>query len=487
MFYYKNGVSAVLSEFKNDTNSRNIKDKVKRFSVTIGAFVFGVTLSSVAVERIQNHSEINNGLNYLFDKDLNEKAEKSKKNIDLSECKDLIYSSQFLSEIDKEYLYNEELLTDVLAISDNSRNYELREKLNNIKINMFSEEEDNKNVGYYSCNEPNEIHLSEKVFLDKKAYKRVLAHEYIHLLQSNNKYCYIQEACAEIISSEYFNHEVDGYFDEVCNVKVLMELIGPKAILKCSFKNDTVELEDEIKRYLEPEDANILLNLLSKSSSKEESVDIQKLLEKMYDNMIDNNKPSKEMIQQIYIDPNIDRVYFNQRKKEYGKDFVLEKNTSNTKLENIIIYDNMPECSLVFNDKIFRKTDIYDSKYVDYSLIDKCEFEIKESLDDGKLNEKYEIVGLDVFSNNTEFIENIITLFDNNKIENMRFFYKDGTVGDVVNLTNIGIFVNRYNLEEKTEPSIKKRFDFQIDRNLGKSNINEENKKMEIYDNERER
>ena len=69
----------------------------------------------------------------------------------------------------------------------------------------------------------------------------------------------------------------------------------------------------------------------------------------------------------------------------------------------------------------------------------------------------------------------------------MRFFYKDGTVGDVVNLTNIGIFVNRYNLEEKTEPSIKKRFDFQIDRNLGKSNINEENKKMEIYDNERER
>ena len=487
MFYYNNGVSAVLSEIKNDDSNGNIKDKVKRFSITIGAFVFGVTLSAIGIQVFQNHNEINKGIYYLFDEDLNEKAEKSKVKIDLNECKDLIYSSEFLSEEEKDYLYNEDLLIDVLAISDNSRNFELREKLNNIKINKFSNEEDSKNAGYYLCNKPNEIYLSEDMFVDKKAYKRVLTHEYIHLLQSNSNYSYIQEACAEIICSEYFNHEVDGYYDEVCNVKVLMELIGPNAILKCSLKNDATELENAIKQYLKPEDADKLLYLLSSSSDNKESLDIQKLLEKMYNNIKD--KPSNDIIQRIYKDPNLDRVYFNQSKKEYYKDFVLESNTSNTELENIIIYDNIQNWSLIFNDKVFRRTDVYESKYVDYSSIEKYKFEIKNSIPDVELNEKYEIVDLDVFSNNTEFTDNLITLLDNNTIENMRLFYKDGTIGDVVKLKDIGIFVKRYNLKEKTEPSINKRFDFQIDRSFykNKCNINQENEKIDKQDNEKER
>ena len=489
MFYNNNGVSAVLNDLKNDDINRKLKNQVKRFSITLGAFVLGVTLSAYAVEVYQKHNELNNGINYLVDEDLNKRVKKSTVNIELNECKNLIYSSEFLSEKEKDYLYNEDLLIDVLAISDNSRNFELREKLNNIKINKFSEEDNDKCVGYYICSEPNEINISEKIFLNNKAYKSVLTHEYIHLLQSNSKYGYIQEACAEIISSEYFNHDVDGYCDEVCNVKVLMELIGPNAILKSSFKNDTSELEDAVKRYLEPKDADKLLYLLSNSFDESVNSDVKELLEKMYNNMIDNDKPSKDMIKRIYSDPNIDRVYFNQSKKKYEEDFVLESNASNTKLENIIILDNIPKWSLKFNDKVFRKADVYESNYVDYSSIYKYEFEIKKSIPDVLVNEKYEITDLDIFSNNAEFIDNLITLIDNNKIENMRLFYKDGTIGDVVKLTDVGIFVNRHNLEEKTEPSIKKRFDFKIDRSLykNKSDIIKKDKKISLYYNENEK
>lgn len=544
MFFYNNGISAIENEIKTNEDKNKTKEIAKRFKLVTGGIVLGLTLSVFGIEAYQkqNTSE-SSTIEYAQDNFLNEKAEHEKVNVDLNECKELIYNSEYLSDDEKNILYNEDLFTDVLAIADNSRNFNLREKLNNININIFSLEDEPWHNGYYNRLKPNEINLADYLESDYESYKNVLIHEYIHLLQFNNEYSYIQEACAEIIKDEYFDVKIANYYDKVYNVKFLMELIGPEPILECSFKNDTSKLENEIGKYLEQEDADRLITLLKTNSEQwygdpenpensenlenQINTEIKELLAKMCRNLDEKIKPSSEMIEKIYNDESDGRIYFNQSKDEYDKDFVLEP-----KIELL-------DKGVKIDEVDFSKIDKY--KYEEYikitpdeykSLLDKngqlstdeyntynsrknirflkegvakkgdwddCRGDIRDSIfiyngeqyteSDAMqkglvdiyidLVKKYEET--DIINFNEEKIKEI---FDSKRLNDFDLYYKDGTIGEVTFSRKNGIKVFRYKIEETTEPSIKKKFDFQIDRSLYK-NKDEINDKNEIEKEER--
>ena len=192
----------------------------------------------------------------------------------VSDIYDFIYSSVNLSEDEKAYLYNENFLTDVLAVINESAY--MKEKylsyFNNIDITGEYDWDsllDSVN-GYYLESTPSSLYVKEYNGLNNCNMSTV-AHEYVHLCQNIHGYNVIIEACAEIISNEYFNNAyLDCYFDHVKLVKILMEIIGSKVIWEYNFTADFSEIEAAIKQYLTGEEYDEFLNDLTFNLGDEE-------------------------------------------------------------------------------------------------------------------------------------------------------------------------------------------------------------------------
>ena len=228
----------------------------------------------------------------------------------------------------KDYLANEDFISDVLSFSDQDRNYMLHKKLHNIQL-VYEEEAclaRGEHVGgFYNPCKPNTMCLKED---SKKVIDSCLAHEFVHLLQDNNKYSYIIEACAEIMAAEYFDEGARAYFPLRQRVGVLMEILGSDIVMECNFKGDTTSFENTIIKYLGKEDGTRLLKCFAsfESSMTDEKLDelnddIDKYLAKMYQNVYDKDISSDEVITSIYENgPILDRYYFNKHSENYSKD-----------------------------------------------------------------------------------------------------------------------------------------------------------------------
>lgn len=252
-----------------------------------------------------------------------------------SYAKELINESIYLSQNEKECIYNEDLFEEVLKISNQNRDYELKTKLKDLRIIYDTAEE---NVGgYYYDLKPNDIYLNEcYMYSDSRSKENVLCHEFVHLLQTNNGYHYINEACAEIISGEYYNVSEYSYKDRVKRVKVLTEIIGPEAVLNCNFCNDTSLFTKSIEKYLNEEDSERLLNLFmapgsvyinEKELENQVSEEIDELLAKMYYNKYNKDIKNDYWITYLYNDGDINsdlRVYFNKKSSIYYKNIDTE-------------------------------------------------------------------------------------------------------------------------------------------------------------------
>ena len=254
----------------------------------------------------------------------------SKPLISTEEVVDEIYDSRDgdLDKDIKDYLANEDFISDVLSYSDQERNYILHKKLHNIQLE-FNEKAclaRSKTVkGFYNSGNPNTIYLKED---NDEIVEYALAHEYVHLLQDTNRYSYIKEACAEMMASEYFDKEARAYFDLRQRVSVLMEIIGSDVIMECNFKGDTTNFETTIINYLGEEDGTKLLKDFKKFSSSlnddecdELHKDVDKYLAKMYKNIYGKDISCDEVITSIYENgPILDRYYFNKHSDKYLKD-----------------------------------------------------------------------------------------------------------------------------------------------------------------------
>lgn len=478
MFFYNNGVSAIEYDSKNKIGKRNIMESIKRFILLSGSATFLLTLSSSAVDIFHEHNLEN--IQYAEDSNLDKKVEQSYESIFMEDCKNYIYNSKFLNDNDKDLLYNEDLLQDVLAIADNSRNYNLREKLDNINIKIFEKNEENPGLrGYYAWSEPSNIYAVESALSNSNTYLDVVCHEFVHLLQSNNEYNYIREACAEIIKNEYYGLSISTYNDAVNNVKALMEIIGPEPILECNFNNDTSNFENAIKQYLEPNDANRLLSLFTTGADvffteegKEIDEEIKSFIYSMYRNSDWSKESTKEetemMLDSIYKGESDWRFYFNQREKYYYQDFKIKvEEPNNIYLDEVINSDLVSKC--MYHDDIFLTEDEYNSLLDDNGQLDEEEYERSESGQRWKINnteyvmvqKKTEVNDLKQFLANYEPSGTEIDGKIQPGCRMLHITFKDGTIGNVSYLNERGwTKVNKY----YTVTSIKDKFNFNINR-----------------------
>ena len=491
MFFYNNGIDYI--KYKN----KGKNSKAKQFKMKAGLLTTYIVLSSTAL--LLSFPKYR----YMVVDPIYEKE------IVLEDAEDLILNSKDLDKEDRDYLYNKAFLNDVLEISNNNRNYSLREKLNNIKIYTYNEDQRPHAVGYYNSIEPNHIYMREDITKDnEKEYYGTLSHEFVHLLQNESDYLYIHEASAELMSYEYYDNKIDSYTPEVIRLKVLMEIIGPKPIMECNFKEDDYSLENAISNYLDEEDTKKLLKLFKSDSDdfwdseKEDMIndEVDELLAKMYKNKTGYDIRTDRLINLIYQnDPllTLNRCYFNKEREGFEKDIELDKkriDLGTSSIEEVINSDEVEsyyylETKQVTEEEYNRLTmneiSSYNSMNISYMPIENITINFNndeekyytyagenynqdEAIARGYLK-KYFIFskGKTVYNFNDINLDNCSTL---------KIMFKDGSIGETTHNRNTDTWgsVIRYKFDSIKAPSIKDKFSEQF--------THDESKNIEILD-----
>ena len=254
--------------------------------------------------------------------DIDSILDANEKDITLEELKNNIYSSDKLSNNDKDLIYNEEYLNTILPyINTNSYlKYKLRERttdLNVLKedIEPYSHYGTTGNVsGYYNPDEPNEIHIQD--YLNgQNEYNTVLTHEFVHLTQENYQYDLIQEGCAELLSSEFNDHKETTYIDEVKIVRKLMEIVDPNLVLQYTITGNFLPIEKELKQYMSEESYEALIYCIGEGFEMYEgfiTTILDGILNQAYENKYQESANESEVLKALDSDTLV-RYYFNPK------------------------------------------------------------------------------------------------------------------------------------------------------------------------------
>ena len=272
----------------------------------------------------------------------------------------LIYSSNYLSKEEMDYLYNSKFLSDVL---NTVNKYDNMKKLydkcfNNIDIKSFSDNDvdysyfDTGVNGIYSTSEPNILYIRDYNEVTSKN-KDVLAHEFIHLCQDTTGYNLIIESCAEIISNEYYDDtKIDSYLDQVKLVKKMMEIIGTETIWNYNFSGDFSDINCILKNNLSDSEYKEFINDLSfdyidNENNVKKYKSLDKLLNKLYSNMYGDKVENNLVLSLIdKEDRSLVRYYFNSDLINDGS-YYLDYNKGN--YEYMSYYDAIKDGYLIVN------------------------------------------------------------------------------------------------------------------------------------------
>ena len=277
---------------------------------------------------------------------------------DLDDLYNYIYSSDDLTLEEKEYLYNKDFLNDVLKYINSSDNMKesYEESFNNITINSFYDDTDC--LGYYTTNKPNTLYIKNYDCINDKN-KDTLSHEFVHLCQESTGYNLIIEACAEIISFEYYdNTYISTYTNQVKLVEILMEIIGSEPIWYYNFTGDFSKIEEIVKPNLTNSEYKEFLYDLSfdyydnsLNKIKFDSLDI--LLGKLYKNIYKNDIENNLIISLIRNnDSTLNRYYFNDNYINSDNSYYLDYNNGNYKEMS---YEEAIDRKLIFANAIYKK------------------------------------------------------------------------------------------------------------------------------------
>ena len=315
MFFDNNGYDALV--YNGDSNKHKTKTFLIRGLMGIGAFAITMELSYIYY--------LQTNINRLKENIARYEKEERKiiiNDISTSYLYDQIYMSDIHS-VYKKYLYNEELLTDILPFINESKYMQhlYVKKFNNLNISYYESDESNKNTGgYYDITYLNVINVNEEHDKLNLSMDDVIAHEFIHVLQHPGlEYSVLSEATAEIYSNEYFkNAPIKSYNIEVGMTKKLMELIGPEPIQKYIFLGDFFDIEYAIKPYLTVEEYSLFLNCLKHdyndyNVNKVNSYNFDNLLAKVYKNKYNMDIKNDNIYDLIDNNSSLVRYYFNQR------------------------------------------------------------------------------------------------------------------------------------------------------------------------------
>jgi hypothetical protein len=328
MFYINNGVDATVY-LSDEANEKEPRVKSFKLGKGLKILIYGVLSMSIVTaptkDLVTNSSAIDeqitsNQTTYEQIKDI----------ITYDQVRKNIYASQGISEDDKNFICNEDYLKFIIETCDDpSKSYDLNERFSDITIETFDL---NENRGYFGCYISGTSTICLPILDDENVRRDIFGHEFSHLCQANFKYIFIAESLAEMMSYEYLNCIPDGYPQLVNRTKILIEIIGTKPILNAVYSKDTTLFEDSIKQYLNPSEAEELLNLFQGyqyQNHDKEMNRIDELLKKMIENKYiqTNNKEEKELnltlMEQILAGNAQYRVYFNDKNPRFYKKLYL--------------------------------------------------------------------------------------------------------------------------------------------------------------------
>ena len=323
-FFYENGQSTILLNSKSNEDKYSTKSFIIKGVQICITFLSAITfISSVsAIYKIQTTTKINAQTEITNNIEYSIPEEK----IDTNFFKDFINNSPNLSKQEKQLLINNDLFDDLSeTLMTNDRIFSLEVKMTNLDIIYGQEGKPADGVlGWYNPMISNQIHV-----IDEKDNQTTI-HEFIHLLQDDNQYQYIREACATLISNEYYNSNQTAYNDAIIRTQFLMEIIGPDIIWDLNFSGSTREFEIAIKSLLPEKDAEELLELftssigmLSQSKNYEINQKIDNYLLQMYKSLAPENTETLEFLTDISSTNHLsskgyllNRNYFNEKNKE---------------------------------------------------------------------------------------------------------------------------------------------------------------------------
>ena len=361
-FFLENGKNAIMYDNENSSILKKVKEfynkhQKVRFILNF-VVIYSTLMATDIVGKVYNASEIiaeNKGI------ELSIIEENYDCYFDYHQLCQSIQESLSLSNEEKENLYNEDLFNDICATPMSiDRIKDLEEKITDVEIVPFTEqdyqeqqkkkdENDSYSVGYYNPLEPNILHVDENQSYDK--IEDTKYHEFIHLLQDDNKYYYIKEASAEIISNEYYGAPLESYTEEAKRIKALMEIIGSNSIWKINFSGDDSQLINIIKENLSQEEYKYFCEILetspanlNKEQREEQNKKFDNILSILYNNMYKNSIEKDENIKKIYDSTTgdilgIDRSYFKNCNLEDSKIVIKEQPVTDAIKENTIDID----------------------------------------------------------------------------------------------------------------------------------------------------
>ncbi len=351
MLFKNNGEYAIdTKEEKEEYIGRHAKrkdltNKEKRFKIRkriihctlVGLLYATMAFSYSSFVLFSRYPELEKGNNFFASIDLFFGT----RDITADDLINSIYSSPNISDEDQQFLAKRDLFEDILPYVNTSnfskQIYGVRFN-NDLEIKTY----DNtgmKSSGYFSYSDTSSLYIAEKYLATH--YDDIISHEFIHMLQVYCNYNVISEACAEIVSSEYYdNSPATAYSEEVYLIKKLMEIIGPDPVAQYTYTNDFSGIKNEIKPYLTENEYQIFLadirrpNIDSpdydEQEVKEKHESLNYLLDQIYERKF--NKPSEKDIAIPHLkDPSLVRYYFNQRKKaKEGSHFLIPLGSKQT-------------------------------------------------------------------------------------------------------------------------------------------------------------
>ena len=324
LLFEKNGCndSCLIGNNKNNSIKKfNIKNKVIICSY-IGLIMFSILFTSYS----------NTNANIRLESNIDYKIE-----FNIDDIKTSIFNSEYLTKEEKEYLFNNSFLDSVINTVNTSKisKFRFQTSTNNISIKPLDKNEERYNtiLGSYNIKTPSVMYIKNYNGITD-ANKDTIAHEFVHLCQDSTGYNLIIEACAEIISKEYYSDTyLSCYFDQIKLVKKLMEIIGSEAIWHYNFTGDFSKIEDRVKPYLTENEYNDFLECLSfdysdYSLNEPKYERLNEILGILYKNIYNDDINNNIIISLINKkDLTLKRYYFN-------KDFINKENSYYLDKEN---------------------------------------------------------------------------------------------------------------------------------------------------------
>ena len=324
MFLIKNSESAVLHE-KLKNNDKSDKDRCISIEAKTFNIIGNITLIFVLLTSSIGGIKVNNN-NFPVIELQDQIPSSATKNISVDSIRDMIYSSKRLKGEEKDFLYNYELLSDVVPYYQNtSMIFIMNYRLDNYGI-KYDELKDGSAGLYYYTNEMCVLDMFKDVSISDGYKLSVVGHEFVHTLQAKC-YMYLMEASAETISSEYFNRDAYSYQEACFNFKLLIETLGPEVVWNYIFSGDDSEFDKLLRDNLSESDYNSLINELKLSpfDGNPDHELITNLIHKLYKNMYNQDIMDNHDIY-AFNGTYIDKTYF--KNQSQGMDIIITDETA---------------------------------------------------------------------------------------------------------------------------------------------------------------